>query len=107
MRRNLWLLAAVAALGWFNAGVVWLIQFSCYPLWPYVGRSQFWNYHDVWLRSTRGVVLVPSVLALVGSILLLRLAPRGLPRWSVWLGISIEIAVQLVTVIWVWPLDRT
>jgi len=102
-----WLLLAVAALGWFNAGVVWLIQFSCYPLWPYVGRSEFWNYHGVWWHGTRGVVLIPGVLALAGSIFLLRLAPRELPRWSLWLGLSIEIAVQFVTVIWLWPLDRS
>jgi hypothetical protein len=101
------LLLAVAALGWFNAGVVWLIQFSCYPLWPYVGHSEFWNYHSVWWHSTWGVVFVPSVLALVGSISLLRLAPKEVPRWSLWLGLGLEIAVQLVTVIWLWPLDRS
>jgi hypothetical protein len=101
------LLLAVAALSWFNAGVVWLIQFSCYPLWPYVGRSEFWNYHGVWWQSTWGVVFVPSAVAVAGSILLLRLAPRKLPRWSLWLGLGVQIAVQLVTVTWLWPLDRS
>lgn len=107
MSKKNWLLSAVAALSWFNAGVIWLIQFSCYPLWPYVGRSDFWNYHAVWWQSTWGVVFIPSAVAVAGSILLLRLAlPEVLP-WSRWLGLSIQIAVQLVTAICLWPLDRS
>jgi hypothetical protein len=72
-----WMVLAVAALSWFNAGTTWLIQFSCYPLWLYVRRSEFWNYHGVWRQSTWGVVFAPSALAVAGSILLLRLAPVG------------------------------
>ena len=106
MSTKLWLLLAVAALSWFNAGTVWLIQFSCYPLWPYVGRSEFWNYHGVWSQSMWGVVFAPSALAVAGSLLLLKLAPQEFPRWSLWLGLAIQITVQLVTAIWLWPLDR-
>lgn len=101
-----WLLVAVAALSWFNAGVIWLIQFSCYPLWPYVDRSEFSNYHVVWLQSTWGVVFVPSVLALAASILLLKAAPLEVPRGSLWVGLGIQVAIQLVTAIWLWPMDR-
>lgn len=107
MSKKRWLLSAVAALSWYNAGVVWLIQFSCYPLWRYVGRSQFWNYHGVWWQSTWAAVFVPGALAVAGSILMLRLAPPELPRWSLWLGLSIQVAVELVTAIWLSPLDRT
>ena len=106
MSTKLWLLLAVAALSWFNAGTIWLIQFSCYPLWPYVGRSEFWNYHGVWSQSMWGVVFVPSALAVAGSLLLLKLAPQELPRWSLWLGLAIQMAVQLLTTIWLWPMDR-
>lgn len=49
MSKKHWLLSAVAALSWFNAGVIWLIQFSCYPLWPYallfftsIGTAAWW-----------------------------------------------------------------
>lgn len=107
MSKKRWLLLAIAALSWFNAGTIWLIQYSCYPLWPLVGRSEFPNYHEVWWQSTWGVVFVPSTVAVAGSILLLRMASPELPRWSLWLGLSIQIAVQLVTAIWLWPLDRS
>jgi hypothetical protein len=100
------LLLAVAVLSWYNAGVIWLTQFSCYPLWPLVGRNEFLTYHEVWWQSTWGVVFVPSAMAAAGSILLLRVAPLEFPRWSLWLGLSIQAAVQLATAIWLSPLDR-
>ena len=106
MSKEHWLLMGVAALSWYNAGVIWLIQFSCYPLWPYVGRSDFLNYHGVWWQSTWAAVFVPCALAVAGSILMLALAPPELPRWSLWMGLSIQVIVQLVTAIWLSPLDR-
>ena len=39
MRRSQWMLLAVVALAWFNAGTIWVIQFSCYPLWRDVGKT--------------------------------------------------------------------
>ena len=55
MKKNAWPLLAIAALAWFNAGTVWLIQFSCYPLWPGVGQDAFGTYFQFWHRSTFGV----------------------------------------------------
>lgn len=106
MSKKHWLLVVVAALSWFDAGIMWLIQFSCYPLWPYVGRGEFLNYHSTWWQSTWAVVFVPGALVVAGSILLLRLAPPEVPRWSLWFGIGIQVSVQLVLAIWVSPLDR-
>lgn len=106
MSEKHWLLMGVAALSWYNAGVIWLIQFSCYPLWSYVGRNEFLKYHAVWWQSTWGVVFVPGALAVAGSILMLRLAPSSVPRWTVWTGLGIQIVLQLVTAIWVSVLDR-
>lgn len=106
MSKKHWLLLALAALAWYNAGVVWLIQFSCYPLWSRVGLNEFWNYHGVWWESTWAAVFVPAALAAAGSILMLRLAPPELPRWSLWMGLSIQIVIQLVTAVWLSPLDR-
>ena len=41
MSKHYWLFMLVTALSWFNTGVVWLIQFSCYPLWRLVGQEEF------------------------------------------------------------------
>lgn len=106
MSKKRWLFLAVAALAWYNAGVIWLIQFSCYPLWPYVGSSGFSNYHHVWWQSTWAAVFLPSALALGGAILMLRLGPAELPRWALLVGLGIQIVIQIVTAIWLSPLDR-
>jgi hypothetical protein len=106
INRQHWLLVIAAALGCFNVGVVWLIQYSAYPLWSLVGRQDFVNYHSVWLRSTWGVVFLPAVLAAIASALMLRYCPPGVPRWAVWTGFALQLLVQLVTAVWVSPLDR-
>src|SRR5271167_840630 len=106
MSKSYWLFLLVAALSWFNTGVVWLIQFSCYPLWPYVGREEFLNYHNVWWQSAWWVVFLPSALVAAGSILMLRFAPPGVPRWGVWTGFGIQLVVQVVTAIWLSPIDQ-
>jgi hypothetical protein len=96
----------MAALGCFNAGVVWLIQYSAYPLWPLVGREEFAQYHSVWMQSTRVVVFMPVALAAAGALLMLRFAPPGMPRWAVWTGFALQLAVQAVATFWLLPLDR-
>lgn len=106
MSKNQWLLLAVAALSWYNAGLLWLIQFSCYPLWPYLGHNEFLNYHDVWWQSTWGVVFVPGALVAAGAILMLSFAPPEVPRWAVWTGFGLQLIVEVVTAFWLSPLDR-
>lgn len=106
MNKKHWLLVAVAALSWFDAGIIWLMQFSCYPLWPYVGRGEFLNYHSAWCQWAWAVVFVPGALVVAGSILMLRLAPPEVPRWSPWFGIGIQVILQLVIAIWVSVLER-
>jgi len=104
--KNQWLLLTVAALGCFNAGVVWLIQYSAYPLWPLVGREEFAHYHTIWMRSTLAVVFMPSAIAAAGSLLLLWFGPPGLPRWAVWMGFALQLAGQAIQTFWLSPLDR-
>jgi hypothetical protein len=100
------LVMLVTALSWLNTGVVWLIQFSCYPLWRLVGQEEFLTYHHVWWQSTWWVVLLPSVLLTTGSILMLRFAPPGVPRWALWTGFGLQLMVQVLNAIWLSPADQ-
>ena len=59
MSKHYWLFMLVTALSWFNTGVVWLIQFSCYPLWRLVGQEEFLTYHNVWWRARGGSFSCP------------------------------------------------
>jgi hypothetical protein len=106
MSKSRWLVLSLAFLGWFNAGTVWLTQFSCYPLWPFVGRNEFKAYYLFWQQSTFGLVLIPFALAAVGSLALLVFSPPQLPRWSLWLGIAMQAGIEGMNWAWFWSLDR-
>lgn len=106
MKDKRWWLLALAVLAWFNAGTVWLIQFSCYPLWPEVGADAFGAYFQCWQQSTWSVVALPFALTTIGSLVLLWLPGSDLPPWAGWMGLALQAAVQFVRVFWVRPLEQ-
>src|SRR5260370_7409022 len=105
MKKNQCLLLALADLARFNAGTVWLSQFSCYPLWPAVGRAAFAAYFQLWQQSTWGVVVLPFALTAAGSLLLLIMARFEFPRWTLWLGLALQMAVEFVRSLLLSPLE--
>jgi hypothetical protein len=106
MKKNSWFLLTLAALAWFNAGAVWLIRFSCYPLWPRVGRDTFGSYFQLWQQSTWSVVAVPFALTAIGSLVLLFTAWSELPLWMPCTGLALQAAIVLVRSFWLRPLEQ-
>jgi hypothetical protein len=105
MRKLQWHLLLLTVLGWFNVGTVWLIQFSGYPIWRYVGHSEFPAFYQVWQQNTWWVVRVPFALAAAGIVALLALSSREVPRRAVWLGVALQAAIVLVSGLWIWPAE--
>lgn len=106
MNKNRWLLLGLVALGWFNAGTVWLIQFSCYPLWRGVGGDTFGAYFQFWQQGTRYVVTIPFAVTVIGSLVLLVTAWSELPRWMLCIGVVLQAAIEFVRSFWVSPLEQ-
>ena len=106
MRRSRLVLLVLVALAWFNAGTIWVVQFSCYPLWRDVGKDAFAAYFRFWQQSTRGVVDVPFALAAGGSFLLLLLAWAEFPRWTLWLGVALQAGIEFVRSFLLLPAER-
>jgi hypothetical protein len=104
MKRHRWWLLALAALAWFEAGIVWVVQFSGYPLWGYVGRGAFPAYFEFWQRSMWYVAGVPFALTAAGSLLLLILARHEPPRSLLWLGTILQFAAGFL---WSWVVIPT
>jgi len=67
MKRYQWWLLALAFLAWIDAGIVWEVQFSGYPLWRYVGHEAFPAYFGFWQRCMTYVAGVPFVVTVAGS----------------------------------------
>ena len=98
------ILLGAFALSVYGTGQVWLVRLSSYPLWQYVGDAEFRAYHKAWWRSIWGVILGPAALLFLGALLMLRWTPPEIPTWSSWLGIGLQIALLVGTVLWWAPL---
>jgi len=92
------------ALGFYSVGTVWLVQLSSYPLWIRVGREEFHDYHIAWWRSIWLPILFPGLLAFLGAVAALWLRPPHVPVGAVWLGVLLQIAWIVGTVVWWGPL---
>jgi len=103
MRFPDWILLAALVLAWFHVGVVWLVQTVSWPIFAHVGQNEFEEYHLAWWRGIRWIVFVPGTLALVGTALLLRFTPAGVPVWLVWLALGIDLLMYLLTAVWWGP----
>jgi hypothetical protein len=106
VKRNQWLLLVLVVLAWFNAGTVWLIHFSCYPLWRDVGPDAFATYFQLWQQSTWTVVFLPFALSAVGALLLLIFAWSEIPRSLLWLGVALQVAIEFVRSFLLSPMER-
>jgi hypothetical protein len=100
-----WLVLVLAILGGFNAGIIWMIQFSCYPLWPYVGRNDFSSYYAFWQQTAFGLVTLPSAMTTLGAVLLLFIAPPELPRGMRWTSLVVQASIQLASWLWLRPIE--
>lgn len=104
MNDSEWLLLGTCALSLYGVGQVWLVQLSSYPLWAFVGKSEFRAYHAAWWRSIWGVVLAPAAALIVCSALMLWRPAPGVPEWAPWLGFALQAALLAGTAAWWGPL---
>lgn len=99
-----WLLLATFVFSVYGAGQVWLVQLSSYPLWRFVGATEFRAYHLAWWRSIWGVVLAPAGLTWLGAMLMIWLRPPQVRPGEIWLGVALQAALALGTAAWWGPL---
>jgi hypothetical protein len=103
MKRYQWWLLPLAALAWFEAGIIWVVQFSGYPLWRHVGRAAFPGYFEFWQRSTWYVAGVPFAMATAGALLLLIVDRRESSRA---LGAILQLVAEFLRSWVVIPAER-
>jgi hypothetical protein len=101
---NEWLLLGTATLSSFNAGIIWFTEIAVYPLWPLVGAAQFHEYHTTWWHLV-WISFVPVALLLLGSVAMLWKRPVGVPLWSLWLLLGLQILTHSLTVVFWAPIQ--
>jgi len=115
-----------AASTFFMVGLTWFVQVVHYPLFPFVGGTEFPDYHERHSNRTTWVVLPPMLVELVSSFVLLTDPPAGeaglaiagaLLAGATWLltaaaaapthgrigreGLSRELGIRLIRISWV------
>jgi len=92
------------ALGFYGFGIAWMVQLSAYPLWGYVGLNEIQAYHNAWWQSIWVPALFPAGLEFVGATLMIRWRPKYVSIRAVWLGVLLQIAWVVGTLVWWAPL---
>ena len=101
MSRERLVLLVTTAVGWYNVGVVWLLQRHVFPGFEFVGSDEWPEYHGHHWQAIKYVVFAPAGLAFVGSVLLNRTPPEGVPRWATRFGLALQTMVLALTgVLW-------
>jgi hypothetical protein len=106
MSKTWWLLFIAVILSVWNAGIVWFTQIAVYPLWPVVGADHFHDYHLTWWHDM-WPSFGPVALMFVCSVTLLWMRPPGIPKWSLWLGVLLQVAVHTLTAFFWAPIQAT
>lgn len=88
------------ALSFYGVGQIWLVQVTCYPLWGFVGRAEFENYHNFWWRSIWGVILGPAGIVLLCALAMLHLRPAAVSLRTAQLGVALQVLLYVLTAIW-------
>lgn len=76
-----WLLGAHAFVTLFMTGLIWFVQIVHYPLFAYVGQSDFMGYQKQHMRKTAWLVAGPMLLEL-GLAAVLAWSLGGSLAWS-------------------------
>lgn len=101
MKNERLVLLVTTVVGWYNVGVIWLLQRHVLPGFEFIGSNEWPEYHGHHWQAIKYVVLAPAGLAFAGSALLNRLSPDGVPRWATRFGLALQTtAFGLTAVVW-------
>lgn len=101
---NFWVLLLALAFTLYMTGVIVNMQLLEYPLFAFVGKSDFARYHAFHNRSLFTLVLLPTLIALISSVVLLWIRPPSLPLWPVALVVVSDLGIVVSTVVLQAPL---
>jgi hypothetical protein len=91
------LFVAHLAVTLFMTGVIWFVQIVHYPLFRFVGNSEFARYEAAHIFWTTWVVAPPMLTELTTAVLLLLFKPKGISDGILWLNLALLSAIWLST----------
>ena len=99
MRTDVLILLVCLFFTLYNVGMIWTLQLNHYPLYARVGRGDFREYIAAHNKLLLLPIVLPGLIAFASSLLLIWWLPAEIPDWSVWLPISLNVAIVASTVL--------
>lgn len=78
------------AFAFFSAGEAAFEAHVNYPAWLHIGDGSFRAYHQA-VSARIAFLLVPLFLSTLLNVLLLSWRPPGIPTWSVWVTLGLQL----------------
>jgi hypothetical protein len=101
---SFWVLLLALAFTLYMTGVIVNMQLLEYPLFALVGKGDFARYHAFHNRSLFVLVLLPTLIALISSVVLLWIRPSSIPLWPVILVVASDLGIVVSTAVLQAPL---
>ncbi len=93
-----WFLLFCTLLGFYNLGVIWLVQIVVYPLFAKVESTEFLDYHKFYLSRIPFPVILPGFTSFLLPIGLIFLRPESVPLWIALANAACGLLSLFVTV---------
>lgn len=93
-----WLFVLAFALVFYGNGAGFIETAVNYPSWHIVGAGEFPAYHRFIGPRVIAFLVAPAVVGTLFTMLLLRFRPAGLPAWSIWTAVLLQVVVWVSTV---------
>jgi hypothetical protein len=86
------------ALVFCTTGAAFIEGFVNYSSWHLIGVAEFQAFHEFITPRILALLVVPTALGTVCSILMLWFRPPPIPRWSVWSAIVLQMVLWVSSV---------
>ena len=92
-----WLFLTTFALVFYGMGAANVETFVNYPTWPLIGVNEFRAYHSALGPLIIGYMVIPLLVATILTIVLLWFRPAAIPRWMIWLALTLQLVTWIST----------
>ena len=86
------------SLVFYATGATFIEGFVNYSSWHLIGPAEFQAFHKFITPRVLALLVLPTALGTVFSILMLWFRPPSIPIWSVWLVIALQMVLWVSSV---------
>lgn len=90
----------------FNNALHWYTQFTTYPLFNWVGQTEFSSFHHEYKRRLSFSIYIPYTLLLLSTLLLAFIRPAEVPLVHVLVLLLLNLSIMIISLVWAVPIHQ-